>query len=109
MKPSAKLIEPEHISDEVKDAQYLYGNVVKDYIPKCFAQNTHNVKQALEARCLRATQPVDRPTMQRAIVWIKRNFRHLVGKRKNIKSASFDTYIKNSNASPSVKKILFLP
>jgi hypothetical protein len=106
MKPSAKLIEPEHISDEVKDAQYLYGNVVRDYRPKCFAQNTHNVKQALEARCLRATQAVDQPTMDGAITWIKRNFRHLVGKRKKITSASFDTYISNSNASPSVKKIL---
>lgn len=106
MKPSARLIEPECISDEVKDAQWLYGNVLKDYRPKCFAQNTHNVKQALEARCLRATQPVDQPTMDRAIAWIKRNFRHLVGKRKKIVSATFTTYIEKSNASPAVKSIL---
>jgi len=83
----------------------IYGFDTELYGPEAFASNQHNEWQALNARVLVET---DKPTgkLQQCINWCKSNHCKLFPKMNSVKSVPFDVYLRRSNASPSVKRIL---
>lgn len=88
------------------------------YRPTCFASNQHNEKQALKTRVLCGTQePIPyqgplrifekrRTTIDDCIDWAKRNHSQLFPKMHKVQSVTPQEYLRRSNASPSVKRIL---
>jgi len=82
-----------------------YGFDTESYRPTGFASNQHNEKQALLARVLSDTiEPTD--DLERCLKWAKVNHRHLFPRMHQVQSVSFDEYLRRSNASPSVKRVL---
>jgi len=89
--------------DRVRPIQhsfFRYGG----YRPSCFAPNTHNQIEALKMRVLKKTPVVDIELMTEFCTWVKVNYRHLFPQFRKRRSVPIDVYLKNSNASPSVKR-----
>jgi len=75
------------------------------YRPTAFASNQWNEKQALIARVLCDT--IEPSTnLLNCIDWCKHNHRLLFPRMHHVLSVSFEEYLKRSNASPSVKRVL---
>jgi len=89
----------------IKGRHVTYGFDTKQYAPTGFASNEHNEKQALLARVLCDT---DIPTEDLAscLQWCKRNHRELFPHMHRVRSVAFEEYLRRSNASPSVKRVL---
>lgn len=114
--------------EEKRGQQVVYGFDTKLYAPVAFASNQHNEYQALNARVLANTiepemgctgtcKPHKHSNLCRrnddellslpsCIRWCKKNHRLLFPCMYKIKSVDFAIYLKRSNASPSVKRIL---
>jgi len=76
----------------------------KFYAPKYFNMNSDNEKQALFQRVLKDTP---RPTtILMAFEHFVRKNLHKIIQKKKIRSDSMDTYLKGSNASPAVKRMV---
>jgi len=67
--------------------------------------SVHNEEMALQHRVLKKGPDVDDLTMQHFVGWVKSNLRKILPVVK-IDSHSYSTYIRRSNARPSVKRIL---
>lgn len=76
------------------------------YPPTAFAPNRVNEIQALNARVLKETPVVDPIIMGAFVQWVKTNYRHLFPGLRKRRPVSLDTYLENSNASPSVKETI---
>jgi len=88
----------------IKKSQYCVlpsaqNNVFK---PIYHANNVKNEQQALYARVLKETPAPNNETLTSFITFFKRNLNKVIPYRK-IEGISFNEYIKNTNASPSVK------
>lgn len=88
--------------------QYSVGMVNKGYMPVAFSSNLINEVAAVRGRLLKETPPPNKDVLDRFFIWFKANRSRIFPKtsKKKIESVSFDTYIENSNASPSVKAVL---
>lgn len=75
------------------------------YKPTAFAPNQHNEEQALIARALTATLPPT-PELDKCIQWCKDNHHILFYRMHKVRPVSFEYYLANSGASPSVKMTL---
>jgi hypothetical protein len=89
---------------EIRGKHVEMGFDTNLYRPTCFASNQFNEKQALVTRALCATQ--EATAIEDCVDWAKREHRDLFPKMHKIQSVPFDEYIRRSNASPSVKRIL---
>lgn len=90
---------------DVRGKQCAYAFDTGLYAPLAFAPNQNNEEQSLYARVLAKTiEPTD--ALEECIDWCKSNHKQLFPRIHNIKSDPFDVYLANSNASPSVKRIL---
>lgn len=89
--------------DKTVFTQYQTAVDAGDYKPIYFNANQQNEKCALEARVLKATPGVDQDTMNAFVRFVKRHLSKIL-KFKHIKSDTIDEYLRNSNASPSVKQ-----
>jgi hypothetical protein len=92
--------------DVCKESQYLYGIGSGGYRPVAYAPNYKNELAATKARIVAATPDLDLVATNGCVAWVKRNVRNLFPKLFRVTSVSFDEYIKNSNASSSVKRTL---
>jgi len=82
-----------------------YGFNTKSYQPNAFAGNRHNEKEAFFARVLSDTIEPDE-TLFDCISWAKKNHRGLFPNMYNVQSVSSAEYLRRSNASPGVKRVL---
>jgi hypothetical protein len=103
-------IEPNFTGDKFKcrRSQMCYGFGSKDYRPLAFSPNYHNELSSIKHRICKQTIPINDVLTPICINWVKRNIRHLLPISWQIKSVSFDQYLKRSNASPAVKRKLLL-
>jgi len=85
--------------------QAVYGFNSGLYAPTAFASNEHNEKQALYARVLANTIEPSTLLLD-CIQWAKTNHKALFKKMWDVQSVPFDVYLRRSNASPSVKRVL---
>lgn len=76
------------------------------YPPTSFAANQHNEIEAIKARVLKATPVVDEQEMNLFVAWVKDNYRKLFPNLRKSRPVDIDIYLKNSNASPNVKRII---
>jgi len=76
------------------------------YKTDSFAPNLHNEHEALKARVLKLTPPVQGREMQLFRNWVKRYFHTLFPNFRKQRPVSIATYLRNSNASPSVKRTI---
>jgi len=76
------------------------------YEPFSFAANQHNELEALKARVLKQTPVVDPIEMNNFRVFVMMHIEELLPGFRKQKSIGIDAYLKNSNASPSVKSII---
>lgn len=88
--------------DQTTFTQYETAVSAGDYKPIYFNANQQNEKCALEARVLKATPPVDPETMRAFVRFVKRHLRKIL-KYKRVRADDIHEYLRNSNASPSVK------
>jgi hypothetical protein len=91
--------------DAVKGVQAEFGFNSGQYRPVAFGPTLQNEEQSIYARVLAKTIEPD-STLLECIAWCKANHKKLFPRIKKIVSDSFDVYLANSNASPSVKRIL---
>jgi len=91
--------------EERQKSQVLVGIKAMAWRPVAYASNYWNELQALYARVVKLTPVPNVTTMRRFIRWSKMHHKEFFG-APEIHSVSFDKYIENSNASPSVKRIL---
>jgi len=86
-----------------------------DYAPNAFASSLHNEKLAVAARILKETQVVDvynqfatpgATYIDDFVSFVKDNFSKLFRGWRKVHPVSFEDYLKNSNASENVKRIL---
>lgn len=75
------------------------------YNPIVYPNDRQSQESALVARVLKQTPVVDRAEMGRFTRWVHVNLHHFF-KVKRVYSKSFNDYLKDSNAKPSVKKKL---
>jgi len=89
-------------------SQYFYGIGHSIYRPVAYAPNWNNERIAIEHRVLKNTPPtvqLDKTVFHVFRKWVLCN-RAILMPFKYVKSVSFETYIKYSNASGSVKRVL---
>jgi len=91
---------------ECRGSHFQYGFGSRDYKPSAFASNQHNEKQALVARILCDTPEPDAAELEACLQWCKQNYRKLFPYIHKVKSVSWEEYLRRSNSSPSVKRIL---
>jgi len=94
--------------DECRGHQFLFFGDSGQYGPNGYASNQVNEEQAVYHRVVKQTTPPDIDRLRELFAWVKEpeNFRELFGKRVKVHSFIPDAYLKGSNASPSVKRIL---
>lgn len=90
----------------VRPRQELRGFGSGGYRPVAYDSNRWNEEQALRSRVLVETPRIDEQFVRDRIRWLKRNHEKIFPSVHRVESAAFSTYLKNSNASPSVKAIL---
>lgn len=88
--------------------QYSVGMVNKGYMPIAFSSNLNNEIAAVRGRLLKETPKPNKEVLDRFFTWFKANKNRIFPKtgKTKIESVSFEQYIENSNASPSVKATL---
>jgi len=87
---------------ETKVSQYSLFDL-RRYTPYTYASNLQNESVALANRALKVTPLVEKPEMRNFVEWVKANVHKLLPGFRKHWPASFESYIRNSNASPSVK------
>jgi len=92
--------------EHTPQSQYLLGIGSGKYRPVAYASNRHNEEVAVNARITNLTPPLDEVESRRCYDWVLQNWRRLLPGFTHITSVSFETYIKKSNASASVKRLL---
>lgn len=93
---------------ENKTFQYLFGIGDEAYKPIFYSSNRDNESKSLRDRTLKETIRPDPIVLKDFIKFFKNNIKYLLPKtyKYGVHEKSFDEYLKNSNARPSVKKIL---
>jgi hypothetical protein len=91
--------------DQVRPVQYCFGLNTEQYRPVVYAPNKLNELQALNARVVVPTKPINQPLMSKFILFAKKHHKHFFGSTKVVPH-SFEQYISMSNAKPGVIKIL---
>lgn len=97
--PFVKVDSPEAVRPRVEQV----GPADPSYRPRVFENNLANQMAAVQARVLNETQKPDADFVADYIRFVKNNADELFGPAVKIEPLSFDEYIRNSNASPSVK------
>jgi len=94
--------------DHIKPSQVqqLAGIGSGGYRPIAYASNAHNEAQALRGRVLCQTPVVDVGFVRQKIRWLKQNHKHIFPGMTNVQQVSNESYVENSNASPSVKRMI---
>jgi hypothetical protein len=77
-----------------------------DYKPIAFASSLHNEAIAIGSRVLKATPPPVNFVSHDYVNFVKRNFDKIFPNWRRVEPVPFDVYLKHSNATPAVKKIL---
>jgi len=90
-------------TDKIASVQYSAFRDTGPYRPIFYNNNVLNEQQALYQRVLKQTPVVDATVMKDFVSFVKHNFHKLIPVRR-IRSDDINTYLRNSNAQPSVKK-----
>lgn len=88
-------------------SQYQVWADAGPFRPAYYNSNKHNEEQALWKRVLSETEPIDKDLEMEFLEFAKANVFKLFPKKK-IKSDTIGEYLKMSNASPQVKKQIFM-
>jgi len=94
---------------KITGVQELYGIGVKGYEPVAFAPNLHNERVAVGKRVLGQVPVGDEQTQRECVEFLFANLWTIfptLGKHNPVTSVPFEQYLRRSNASSSVKKIL---
>lgn len=94
------------IEEENKGKQYCLAFNTLDYSPLAYASNLNNEKESAAARVVAETIIPTPGAIEECVDWCKLNHKELFPRINKIKSLTMDQYLKGSNASPSVKRIL---
>jgi len=111
LKPSAVVQEPQYVlpPQKIKCRQFLVGFGDNMYRPTYLLPSVDNDRIALETRVLKATPVPNVAVLHGFSTWFKRNVFKILPKLKHrvgFDPPPFSEYIKKSNASPTVKKLL---
>jgi len=111
LKPSAVVQEPQYVlpPQKPKCRQFLVGFGDDLYRPTYLLPSLDNDRIALETRVLKATPTPNVAVLHAFSTWFKRNVFNILPKLKHrigFEPPPFAEYVKKSNASPTVKKLL---
>lgn len=82
------------------------GGLEHGFKPINFSSNSYNFLNAIRARVTCPLLKPDEKEVMEFTKWYKKNKKFFFGGMRGVTSLSFDEYIKGSNASPEVKKVL---
>lgn len=92
--------------DLPKQIQYRVSYNLGTYSPTTFGPTKTNERIALQARILKATPPMDVGRMLQLRNFVFANFSTIFPNMRNIKPDTIEVYLRNTNASPTVKKAI---